>query len=86
MKLCWINRSNDIPRIFGDLRFIKIDEIHILKGSDRGSQIICQLGRIARLIAISLRGVGLSATIGDVQLAADWLGAGSTLHTGAGRA
>ena len=76
-----INRSNDIPRIFGDLRFIVIDEIHILMGSDRGSQIICQLGRIARLIGYHPRRVGLSATIGDVQLAADWLGAGSGRST-----
>ena len=36
-----INRSNDIPRIFGDLRFVIIDEIHTLTGSDRGNQIIC---------------------------------------------
>lgn len=72
-----INRSNDIPRIFGDLRFAVIDEIHILTGTDRGNQIICQLNRIARLIGHQPRRVGLSATIGDVGLAADWLGAGS---------
>ncbi|HPT84526.1 MAG TPA: DEAD/DEAH box helicase [Bacillota bacterium] len=72
-----INRSNDIPRIFGDLRFVVIDEVHVLMGSDRGSQIICQLSRIARLIGYHPRRVGLSATIGDVRLAADWLGAGT---------
>ncbi len=72
-----VNRSNDIPRIFGDLRFVIIDEIHILTGTDRGNQIICQLNRIARLIGHQPRRVGLSATIGDVKLAADWLGAGS---------
>ena len=72
-----INRSNDIPRIFGDLRFVVIDEIHILMGTDRGSQIICQLNRIARLIGHHPRRIGLSATIGDVKLAADWLGSGT---------
>ncbi len=76
-----INRSNDIPRIFGDLRFIVIDEIHILTGTDRGNQIISQLNRIARLIGHHPRRVGLSATIGDVKLAADWLGAGSGRQT-----
>ena len=72
-----INRSNDIVRLFGDLRFIIIDEIHTLTGSDRGNQILCQLARIGSLIGYHPRRVGLSATIGDLQVAADWLGAGS---------
>lgn len=68
-----INRSNDIPRLFGDLRFVIIDEIHTLTGTDRGNQIICQLSRIARLIGYHPRRIGLSATIGDPTLAAQWL-------------
>ena len=72
-----INRSNDIPRIFGDLRFIVIDEIHTLTGTDRGNQIICQLSRIAHLIGYHPRRIGLSATIGDPTLAAQWLTADS---------
>ena len=43
-----INRSNDIGRLFCDLRFVIIDEIHTLTGSDRGNQIICKLSRIDR--------------------------------------
>ncbi len=72
-----VNRQNDIPRIFGDLRFVVIDEIHTLTGSDRGNQIICQLCRIAGLIGHSPRRIGLSATVGDPGLAAAWLAAGS---------
>ncbi len=72
-----INRSNDIPRIFGDLRFIVIDEIHTLTGTDRGNQIICQLSRIGHLIGYHPRRIGLSATIGDPSLAAEWLCADS---------
>ena len=72
-----INRSNDILRLFGDLRYIVIDEIHTLTGSDRGNQIICQLTRIGHLIGRTPRRIGLSATIGDPDLAADWL-AGDT--------
>ncbi|MBQ2735690.1 MAG: DEAD/DEAH box helicase [Clostridia bacterium] len=76
-----INRSNDIVRLFGDLRFVVIDEIHTLTGSDRGNQILCQLARIGHLIGHHPRRVGLSATIGDPQKAADWLGAGSGRET-----
>ena len=72
-----INRSNDIVRLFGDLRFIIIDEIHTLTGSDRGNQILCQLARLGHTIGRHPRRIGLSATIGDPQSAADWLGAGS---------
>ncbi len=72
-----INRSNDIPRIFGDLRFIVIDEIHTLTGTDRGNQIICLLSRIAHIIGFHPRRIGLSATIGDPSLAAEWLSADS---------
>ncbi len=68
-----INRSNDIPRLFGDLRFVVIDEIHTLTGTDRGNQIICLLSRIAHLIGFHPRRIGLSATIGDPDLAAEWL-------------
>ncbi len=72
-----INRSNDIVRLFGDLRYVVIDEIHTLTGSDRGNQILCQLARIGHIIGHHPRRIGLSATIGDPQKAADWLGAGS---------
>ncbi len=72
-----INRSNDIPRLFGDLRFVVIDEIHTLTGTDRGNQIICLLSRIAHLIGFHPRRIGLSATIGDPSLAAEWLTADS---------
>ena len=76
-----MNRSNDIVRLFGDLRFIVIDEIHTLTGTDRGNQIICQLVRLARLIGRVPRRIGLSATIGDAKLAADWLGGGTGVET-----
>jgi len=74
-----INRSNDIPRLFGDLRFIVIDEIHTLAGTDRGNQIICLLSRIAHLIGFHPRRIGLSATIGDPSQAAEWLRGDSAL-------
>ncbi len=76
-----INRSNDIPRLFGDLRYVVIDEIHTLMGSDRGNQIICQLARISKLIGRSPRRIGLSATVGAPKSAADWLSAGSGRKT-----
>ena len=76
-----MNRSNDLIRLFHGLQFVIIDEIHTLTGSDRGNQIICQLCRLGRLIGHHPRRIGLSATVGDSELAAAWLAAGSGRDT-----
>lgn len=78
-----INRSNDIPRLFSDLRYVVIDELHTLTGSDRGNQILCQLCRIQRIIGKIPRRIGLSATVGDREVAATWLSAGTERKTSA---
>lgn len=76
-----MRRGNDVIRLFGNLKYIIIDEIHTLTGTDRGNQILCQIARIARLIGYQPRRIGLSATIGDADAAAAWLGAGSGRST-----
>ena len=76
-----INRKNDIPRLFGDLRFIVLDELHSVMNSDRGRQIACQIARLDRLLGFHPRRVGLSATLGDKAAAAEFLGAGSGRET-----
>ncbi|MBD1825404.1 DEAD/DEAH box helicase [Cyanobacteria bacterium FACHB-DQ100] len=68
-----INKSAEIDRIFGDLRFVIIDEVHAFIGSDRGCQILCQLSRLAKLTSNQPRRIGLSATLGDYSLAESWL-------------
>lgn len=76
-----MNRSNDVVRLFHGLKYVVIDEIHAMIGQDRGSQVMCLLSRLARKIGHHPRRVGLSATIGDVSLAAEWLGMGTGRST-----
>ena len=76
-----IKRSNDSVRLFGDLRYVILDEVHTLTGSDRGNQVICQLTRLARKIGYHPRRIGLSATIGEPQAVAKWFGAGTGRQT-----
>lgn len=76
-----MNRSNDIVRLFSELRFIILDEVHTLTGSDRGNQILCQLARISHIIGHDPIRIGLSATVGDIDAACSWLGAGSSRQT-----
>ncbi|MFX1252113.1 MAG: DEAD/DEAH box helicase [Promethearchaeota archaeon] len=72
-----INKTAEIRRVFGDLRFIVVDEVHSFMSSDRGRQLICQLERIGRLINYQPRRIGLSATLGDYTLAEEWLASGT---------
>ncbi|WP_016950286.1 DEAD/DEAH box helicase [Anabaena sp. PCC 7108] len=72
-----INKNNELIRLFADLRFIIIDEIHAFMGSERGYQIICQLQRLAKVTTIQPRRIGLSATLGDYSMAEAWLSSGT---------
>jgi ATP-dependent helicase Lhr and Lhr-like helicase len=72
-----INRTTQLGRLFRDLRFVVIDEVHVFMNSDRGRQIICQLARLSKYTNSSPRRVGLSATLGDYRSAETWLRAGT---------
>lgn len=76
-----INKHADIPRLFGDLRYVVIDELHSFLRSDRGGQTFCLLERLNRLAGVKPRRIGLSATIGDPKAAGQFLGAGSGHQT-----
>ena len=72
-----INKHMEIPSLFGDLRFIVIDEIHSLLRADRGLQTFCLIERLCKLSGASPRRIGLSATIGNPEAAGQFLSAGS---------
>lgn len=72
-----INKNTELIRLFGDLRFIIIDEIHAFMGSERGCQVLCQLARLSRYTQNQPRRIGLSATLGDYSLAEAWLSSGT---------
>lgn len=72
-----INKHHDLIRLFGDLRFVIIDEIHSFMGSQRGCQIICQLQRLANFTKTPPRRIGLSATLGNYAMAEEWLSSGT---------
>lgn len=76
-----INRAGSLHTIFGDLRFIVIDEIHAFLGTERGQQVLCQLQRLERTLRRSVRRIGLSATIGDTEAALRWLESSSLFET-----
>lgn len=76
-----VRRHMEVPSLFGDLRFIVIDEIHSLLRGDRGMQTFCLIERLCRAAGCSPRRIGLSATIGDPEAAGRFLAAGSGRKT-----
>lgn len=72
-----LHRHSAIPMLFGDLRFVVIDEVHSLLRGDRGAQTLCLIERLSRLANVEPRRIGLSATIGDPASAAQILSANS---------
>ena len=66
-----------IGSLFGDLRYVVIDEVHSLLRGDRGGQTICLIERLARLSGSHARRIGLSATIGDPEAVGEILAAGT---------
>ena len=72
-----IRKHSAIPKLFGDLRFIVIDEVHSLMRGDRGGQTLCLIERLSKLAGVNPRRIGLSATIGDLEAAGEFLAAGS---------
>lgn len=90
-----LRRPRELARIFRLLLFVVIDEVHVFMGSDRGSQLICQLSRVESAVKEAetnsnadnagggmVRRIGLSATLGDYEGARRWLSQGSELAAG----
>lgn len=72
-----LHRHSQIPSLFGDLRFVVIDEIHSFLRGDRGGQTLCLLERLSRMAGVNPRRIGLSATIGDPKMVGQFLSAGT---------
>ena len=72
-----IRKRGACGTLFRDLRFVIIDEVHYFMRDVRGVQVLCLLERLQRLTGNIPRRIGLSATLGDVQAAVDWLNAGT---------
>lgn len=74
-----LHKHAAIAKLFGDLRFVVIDEVHSLLRGDRGGQTLCLIERLSRIAGVNPRRIGLSATIGDPG------GTGEFLSLGTGR-
>lgn len=72
-----MRHPGDAYRLFSDLRFIVIDEVHALMGVDRGLQVLCLIKRLEILAGCKPRRIGLSATLNDYAPVIEYLSSGS---------
>ena len=72
-----MRRHAAVAKLFCDLRYVVIDEVHALLRQDRGGQCLCLIERLARIAGVQPRRIGLSATIGDPEAVGAFLAAGT---------
>lgn len=69
------------PRqLLSKVRAVVIDEVHAFAADDRGAHLVALLERVSRIAQGDIQRVGLSATVGDPEVIAEWL-SGSSLRT-----
>jgi ATP-dependent Lhr-like helicase len=73
LEALFVNRGHSLVELFSGLRYVVIDELHAFIGSERGKQLQSLLHRIEAVIGRQVPRVGLSATLGDMSLAANFL-------------
>jgi ATP-dependent Lhr-like helicase len=79
LEAMFVLRGHELKRFFGELEYVVVDELHAFIGSDRGKQLQSLLRRIESLIDRRVPRVGLSATLGDMGLAAGFLRPGGPI-------
>ncbi|MEO8383622.1 MAG: DEAD/DEAH box helicase [Betaproteobacteria bacterium] len=67
------NRGFQVAHHFAGTQYIVVDELHAFIGSERGKQLQSIMHRIETAIGRAVCRIGLSATLGDMRLAAEFL-------------
>lgn len=67
------NRGSSVAAVFQQTAYFVIDELHAFIGSERGKQLQSLMHRIEQAMGRTVPRIGLSATLGDMQLAAEFL-------------
>lgn len=65
IEAMFVNSPYNVSALFGNLKYIVIDEIHSFLGVDRGLQLMSLLARIQQINETKITIIGLSATIGN---------------------
>ena len=73
LEALFVLRGTAVPRLFRDTRAIVVDEMHAFLNNERGIHARSLLSRIELSVGRRIRRVGLSASLGDMDLARQYL-------------
>jgi len=73
LEAMFVTRGSQVGRLFAATTHVVVDELHAFIGTDRGKQMQSLLHRIEHAAARRIPRIGLSATLGDMNLAAEFL-------------
>ena len=82
LEALFIRRGTRVPGMFAGLRHVVVDELHAFIGSERGRQLQSLLHRVDLACRRRVPRIALSATLGDMGIACDFLrpGAGDAVQ------
>jgi ATP-dependent Lhr-like helicase len=73
LEALFVSSGHHIHHMFRYLRYVVIDELHSFIGVERGKQLQSLLHRLETAIGREVPRIGLSATLGELRLAAEYL-------------
>ena len=75
LEALFVTRGTEVPRLVEALRYIVVDELHAFIGTERGRQLQSLMHRLNVAAKRRVPRVALSATLGDLDLASEFLSA-----------
>lgn len=73
LEVMLISPRVPVAELFKELRYVVIDEIHALAGTDRGAHLLSVIERLAAIGGRDVQRVGLSATVGNPAAILEWV-------------
>jgi ATP-dependent Lhr-like helicase len=68
-----LRHGHGLARLFEGLQFVIVDELHAFIGTERGKQLQALLHRVESVLSRTVCRIGLSATLGDLSDAKQYL-------------
>lgn len=73
LEAMFVLRPHELRERMRSVRYVVIDELHAFLGRERGQQLLSLVARLEELVEHPLCRIGLSATIGDPEVALAYL-------------
>jgi ATP-dependent helicase Lhr and Lhr-like helicase len=77
LEALFVLRGHELATIMAALQYVVVDELHSFIGTERGQQLRSLLHRLEFVMHRRIPRIGLSATLGEMNLAKEYLRAGA---------